>query len=105
MHKLLRFHPRLWIAVIVGDAVFFLLPAQWSLISRVLVSWNCGVALFLVLIYLWMTSLTAIVEPLATIRHVAGAERIWHFALATVTLIDSWLLLPTIFTTYYADMY
>jgi uncharacterized membrane protein len=136
MHTALRFHPRLWIAVIVGDAVFFLLPAHWSLISRVLVSWNCGVALFLVLIYLWMTSLTAeqirsryveedssahfilvlvtlaalssliaIVEPLATIRHVAGAERIAHFALATVTVIDSWLLVPTIFTTYYADMF
>jgi len=136
MNKLLRFHPRLWIAVIVGDAVFFLLPAHWSLISRVLVSWNCGVALFLVLIYLWMMSLTAeqicsrymeedssahfilvlvtlaallslvaIVEPLATIRHVAGTERIAHFALATVTLIDSWLLVPTIFITYYADMF
>ena len=136
MHKMLRFHPRLWIAVIVGDAVFFLLPAHWSPLSRVLVSWNCGVALFLALIYLWMTSLTAeqirsryveedssahfilvlvtlaallslvaIVEPLATIRHVAGGERIAHFALATMTLIDSWLLVPTIFTTHYADMY
>jgi uncharacterized membrane protein len=136
MHKMLRFHPRLWIAVIVGDALFFLLPAHWSPLSRVLVSWNCGVALFLALIYLWMTSLTAeqicsrymeedssahfilvlvtlaallsliaIVEPLATIRHVAGRERIAHFALATMTLIDSWLLVPTIFTTYYADVY
>jgi len=136
MHKLLRFHPRLWIAVIVGGAVFFLLPAHWSPLSRVLVSWNCGVALFLVLIYRWMMSLTAeqicsryveedssanfilvlvtlaalfsviaIIEPLATIRHVAGGERIAHFALATMTLIDSWLLLPTIFTTYYADVY
>ena len=133
---MLRFHPRLWIAVIVGDVVFFLLPAHWSPLSRMLVSWNCGVALFLALIYLWMTSLTAeqicsrymeedssahfilvlvtlaallsliaIVEPLATIRHVAGRERIAHFALATMTLIDSWLLLPTIFTTHYADMY
>jgi uncharacterized membrane protein len=136
MHKLLRFHPRLWVALIIGDAVFFLLPAHWSPISRVLVSWNCGVALFLVLIYQWMASLTAeqicsryneedssatfilvlvtlaallslvaIVEPLATIRRVAGTERIWHFALATVTVIDSWLLVPTIFTTYYADMF
>jgi uncharacterized membrane protein len=136
MHKFLRFHPRIWIAVIVGDVVFFLLPAHWSLISRVLVSWNCGVALFLVLIYLWMTNLTAeqicsryieedssasfivvlvtlaallsliaIVEPLATIRHVAGTERIAHFALATATLIDSWLLVPTIFTAFYADMF
>jgi len=136
MHKLLRFHPRLWIAVIAGDTAFFLLPAHWSPISRVLVSWNCGVVLFLVSIYLWMASLTAeqicsrydeedssatfilvlvtlaallslvaIVEPLATLRQVAGTERIWHFALATVTLFDSWLLVPTIFTTYYADMF
>ncbi len=136
MRKLFIFHPRLWIGVIVGDVVFFLLPAHWSLITRVLVSWNCGVALFLVLISLWMTSLTAeqicsryieedssapfilvlvtmaamlsliaIVEPLATIRHAAGSVRIAHFALATVTLINSWLLVPTIFTTFYADMF
>jgi uncharacterized membrane protein len=136
VHKLLRFHPRLWIAVIAGDAAFFVLPGHWSPISRVLVSWNCGVVLFLVSIYLWMASLTAeqicsryneedssatfilvlvtlaallslvaIVEPLATLRHVTGTERIWHFALATVTVIDSWLLVPTIFTTYYADMF
>ncbi|HLN48556.1 MAG TPA: DUF1345 domain-containing protein [Steroidobacteraceae bacterium] len=136
MNKLLRFHPRLWIGLIAGSAAFFLLPAHWSPISRVLVSWNCGVVMFLALIYLWMASLTAqqicsryneedssatyilvlvtlaallslvaIIEPLATIRRVAGAERIWHFALATVTVIDSWLLVPTIFTTYYADMY
>ncbi len=136
MHKLLRFHHRLWIGLTAGAAAFFLLPAHWSPISRVLVSWNCGVVLFLALIYLWMRSLTAeqiclryneedssatfililvtlaallslvaIVEPLATIRRVAGNERIWHFGLATVTLIDSWLLVPTIFTTYYADVF
>ncbi|MGC1389363.1 MAG: DUF1345 domain-containing protein [Steroidobacteraceae bacterium] len=136
MHHLLRFHPRLWIGLIAGAAIFFVLPVHWSPISRVLVSWNCGVVLFLALIYRWMGSLTAeqiclryneedssanfilvlvtlaallslvaIVEPLATIRLVAGNERIWHFALATVTLIDSWLLVPTIFTTYYADMF
>jgi uncharacterized membrane protein len=136
MHKVLRFHPRLWIAALVGAAVYFVLPAQWSPIIRVLVSWNCGVALFLALIYRWMMNLTAeqissryveedssahfilvlvtlaallsvvaIVEPLATLRHVAGSERIGHFALVTMTLIDSWLLVPTVFTTYYADMY
>ena len=136
MHKLLRFHPRLWIGLIAGDVVFFLLPAHWSPISRLLVSWNGGVLVFLVLIYRWMASLSAsqicsryieedssatfilvlvtlaallslvaIVEPLATLRQVAGNERIWHFGLATLTLIDSWLLVPTVFTTYYADMF
>jgi len=71
------------------------------------VCWNCGVALFMTLVYVWMTRLTAeqictkyieedesapiilavvttaalfsvvaIVEPLATIKQVAGAERV-----------------------------
>ena len=136
MHHLLRFHPRLWIGLIAGAAIFFVLPGHWSPISRVLVSWNCGrgpvpgadlpvdgefdrrtnlpalqrggfVGEFHFGRHaggapeLW----SAIVEPLATIRRVAGNQRIWHFALATVTLIDSWLLVPTIFTTYYADMF
>jgi uncharacterized membrane protein len=136
MIKLVRSHPRIWIAFGLGSVMFFFLPAHWSLISRVLVCWNCGTALFLVLIYAWMTSLTAqqicsryieedssapfivvvvtvaallslvaIVEPLATIRQVVGTERIAHFALATFTLINSWLLVPTIFTTYYADLF
>ena len=52
-----------------------------------------------------LLSLIAIVEPLATLRHVAGSERTWHFVLAAVTLADSWLLVPAMFTTHYADMY
>jgi uncharacterized membrane protein len=52
-----------------------------------------------------LLSLVAIVEPLATLRHVAGSERMWHFVLAAVTLADSWLLVPAMFTTHYADLY
>ena len=119
-----------------GSAVFFCLPAHWSTLSRVLVCWNCGVALFLSLTYVWMTRLTAeqictkyieedesapiilavvttaalfslvaIVEPLATIRQVAGAQRVAHFALAALTLVNSWILVPTMFTTHYADLF
>lgn len=136
MNKLVRDHPRFWIALGLGTAVFFVLPPQWSLITRCLLCWDCGVAFFLVLIYVWMASLSArqicsryveedtsapfilvivvvaallsliaIVEPLATLRHVDGSERIWHFTLAAVTLINSWLLVPTMFTTHYADMF
>ena len=50
-------------------------------------------------------SLIAIVEPLATLRHASGSERTWHFVLAAVTLADSWLLVPAMFTTHYADLY
>jgi len=136
MNKLVLYHPRLWIAAAAGTAVFFLLPQPWSVLSRVLVCWNCGVALFLLLIFIWMTRLTAeqicsryveedesapiilvvvilaallslvaIVEPLATIKQVAGTERLAHFALAALTLANSWTLVPTMFTTHYADAF
>jgi uncharacterized membrane protein len=136
MNKLLLYHPRIWISVVIGGAVFFVSPVHWSTISRLLVSWNVGVDLFLIMIYLWMKSLTAeqicsryieedetapfilavvtiaalsslvaIVEPLATIKQVSGAARIAHMALAALTLTNSWLLVPTMFTTCYADMF
>src|SRR5579863_1311250 len=122
MNSLFRYHPRLWISIITGVAVYFFLPAHWSIISRILVCWNCGVVLFLGLIYSWMTrlsaerirsqyieedesaqfiltvvvvaallSVVAIVEPLATLKQVAGAERVGHTALAALTLLNSWL--------------
>jgi uncharacterized membrane protein len=52
-----------------------------------------------------LASLAAILQPLATLRHAAGSERSWHFVLAAVTLADSWLLVPAMFTTHYADLY
>jgi uncharacterized membrane protein len=136
MKDLFRQHPRLWIALIFGIAIFFFLPEQWSVLSRVLVCWNCGVLLFLVTVGIWMTrqtadqictkfveedesapfilavvilaallSLAAIIEPLATIKQVTGPVRAAHFALAALTLVDSWLLVPLMFTTHYADMF
>jgi uncharacterized membrane protein len=136
MNKLLLDHRRVWIAAAAGAAVFFMFPIQWSTISRVLVSWNFGVDLFLVLIYSWMKSLTAeqicsryieedetapfilavvtvaallslvaIVGTLATIKQVSGAARVAHIVLAVLTLINSWVLVPTMFATCYADMF
>ncbi len=136
MKNLILGHPRLWISFITGTALFFFLPRDWSVLSRVLVCWNGGVILFLALMFFWMTRLTAaqictkyieedataafilivvviaavaslfaIIEPLATIKQVSGSVRAAHFALAAVTLIDSWLLVPTMFTTHYADMF
>jgi uncharacterized membrane protein len=136
MNKLILGHPRLWTSVAVGVVIYFLLPAHWSVLSRVLLCWNCGVALFLGLMFIWMTHLTAeqictryieedetapillvvvilaallslvaIVEPLATMKQVAGNERIPHFVLAAFTLVNSWILVPTMFTTHYADMF
>jgi uncharacterized membrane protein len=136
MKNLFRDHPRLWLSVMVGAALFFLLPQQWSMLNRVLVCWNCGVMLFLGLLSFWMMrlsaeqickkyleedesgpfilvivvfaamlSLVAIIEPLATIKQVSGMERAAHFALAALTLVNSWILVPLIFTTHYADRF
>jgi uncharacterized membrane protein len=136
MKTLFTEHPRLWISVIVGCALFFVLPDHWPPLNRVLVCWNCAVVLFLVLVVFWMTRLTAaqicskyieedssapiilvlvtiaallslvaIVQPLATIKEVSGAARAAHFILASLTLVSSWLLVPTMFTTHYADMF
>jgi uncharacterized membrane protein len=136
MNNLFRYHPRLWIAVISATVIYFCLPAGWSSISRVLASWDCGVDLFLALIYSWMTGLSAeairsryieedqsaqfiltvivctallsvlaIVQPLATLKQVSGIERIAHIALAALTLLNSWFLVATMFTTHYADMF
>ena len=136
MSKLLRYHPRIWIALAVGVLVFFCLPSHWPKSSRVLTGWNCGVASYLCSIYAWMTGMSAerirsryieedesgpvilvivvcaallsvvgIVEPLATLKQISGAERVAHIVLAALTLVDSWLLVPTMFTTHYADMF
>jgi len=136
MHKLALNHLRLWIAVLVAAAIFFLLPHQWSAITRLLTSWNCGVALFLILIYMWMIglnaqqictqfieedetapvilvvcivaallSLVAIVALLSTLKQTIGADRVVHVALAALTVVNSWTLVPTMFTLHYADMF
>jgi uncharacterized membrane protein len=59
MPKFVLNHLRLLIAVIAGGAIFFMLPNQWSAVSRILTCWNFGVVLFLILIYTWMARLTA----------------------------------------------
>jgi uncharacterized membrane protein len=134
MKDLFLKHPRLWMGVVAGAAIYFFLPHGWSLLSRVLICWNCGVVVFFALIFLWMSrqtaeqlrtryaeedesgsfilvavtiaaflSLAAVLEPLATIRQVTGSVRVAHFALAALTLANSWILVPTMFTTHYAD--
>jgi uncharacterized membrane protein len=136
MPPLIRYHTRLWISLAFGAVVSLALPAGPAVLDRVLIGWDSGVTMFLVLLMVWMRglsavriqshyaeedetapvilavvtvaallSLVAIVELLATLKHVEGRERLGHFVLATVTLVDSWLLVPAMFTTHYADMF
>ncbi len=59
----------------------------------------------IIVITVAVLSLAAIVAILSTLRHVTGAERVAHLALAAGTLLSSWLLVPTIFTSQYADLF
>jgi uncharacterized membrane protein len=134
--KMIRYHPRLVGSVVFGLVLYFLLPTSLTPLTRVLISWNAGVFLFLCLVFAWLGRLTAaqickkyieedesepfilvavivaalvsivaIIEPLATLKQVTGSARIGHLALAACTLINSWLLVPTMFTTHYTDMF
>ena len=136
MKKMFVNHPRLFLSAAAGAILFFCLPPAWSILNRVLVCWNFGVMLFLVVLFVWMSRLTAvqilakykeedesapfiltavilaamlslvaIIEPLASLKSVTGVERVAHFALAALTLLNSWMLVPTMFTTHYADTF
>jgi uncharacterized membrane protein len=52
-------HLRLFGSILTGGVLFFVLPAHWPLVSRILVAWNGAVLLFLALMYSWMPRLTA----------------------------------------------
>ncbi len=64
-----------------------------------------GPVILVIVIVAALLSVLAIVEPLATLHQVPHSIRIWRVALAAVTLIASWLLVPTMFTTHYADLF
>jgi uncharacterized membrane protein len=129
-------HIKLLTSVVAGIALFFLLPADWTVLTRVLVSWNSGVGMFIVWVFVWMNncnaeqlylrykeedetaaiilfvvvcaallSLVAIVLLLSTVKQVAGLERALHVGLAGLTVMSSWLLVPTMFTLHYADAF
>lgn len=52
-----------------------------------------------------LLSVLAIVALLSTLKQVAEADRAAHLVLATMTIVNSWLLVHTMFTIHYADMY
>lgn len=136
MHKVFKYHPRLWIGLIVGICVYVALPLHLSTISRVLIAWNLGVDLFLVTVFIWMFnlsaeqiclrfveedesaplilvfvviaalfSLAAIVALLSAVKQLPEFKRALHLGLAAVTVLNSWTLVPTMFTTLYAGMF
>jgi len=130
-----RARPRMVIATLLGVAAGTAYPGTLGLVTRSLIGWNAGVWLYLVLIAHSMfradharlrkaalahaegaltvsvavvaaaiASLAAIVLELAAAKaaHAGGGPQI---ALTLVTVVGSWLLLPTLFMLNYATLY
>ena len=129
-------HVRLLSSIGTAVVLFFLLPHHLVWLTRVLVSWNVGVLLFLTLIGKMMFSMNAsqmsekfeeedeaaalilvigivgaimamasIVAFLSGLNEIAPSEKPVHIALAVITVITTWVLIPTMFTSHYADMF
>ena len=131
----LRARPRMLFSVLVGLLAAFVAPDVGSSVTRSLLGWNIGVWLYLGLIFAFMlradhgrlrkvalahaegsvvvsavvaaaslTSLVAIVLELAAAK--AGVRHaVPHALIALVTVMGSWLLLPTLYTLNYASQY
>jgi len=64
-----------------------------------------GPVILLVFTIAALASLAAIVALLGTVRHLPDTRRILHVGLATATIVESWVLVATLFTLHYASMF
>jgi uncharacterized membrane protein len=132
--RIIQAHPRLAISIAFGVAVATFFPARGWLSTRLLLSWDAGVALYLLLVYSLMARSTAehirghaagadegrfgvlvltVFAALASIGAIlvelgrdVGAERsAGQLALATTTIVLSWVFIHTIFALHYAHDY
>ena len=132
--RVIRFHWRLAAAIVLGGAVTALLPSHWGFATRLLVGWDTGVVLYLVLVYsliarasvehirvhaaredegrfaillLTVFALASLGAILAALSTSQGAERTpGQLALAAITIVLSWAFTHTIFALNYAhDFY
>lgn len=135
MPHLLRTHPRLTAAALIGVAAGILAPAD-SLISKTLIGWNAGVWTYLTLM-LWLTvrakaddvkriaevedenaglvllivciaaiaSLAAITVELAGIGDKDATQKLVRYGFTGLTVMGSWLLIGMIFSVHYARLF
>jgi uncharacterized membrane protein len=61
--------------------------------------------IFVVVILAAILSIAAIVVFLTTLKHVESSQKAAHIVLATLTIADSWVLVPTIYALHYADLF
>jgi uncharacterized membrane protein len=128
--RVVRARPRLFLAAVLGIVVGLVLPSEWRVTTRLLVTWDVGVGLYLALAFQAMARadiarirrraamldedripfliLTA-GAALATIGAIVAelgdketARAPAHIGLAVVTIALSWAFIHTIFALHYA---
>jgi len=134
MMRVLRARPRLFISAALGVAVILLLPAQFRLSTRLLIGWDIGVGVYLVLAY-WLiaradvghikrraaledegriailvfvaaAALASLGAIVAELSSSAGGARTpSQLALAITTILLSWFFTHTMFALHYAYEY
>lgn len=135
LSRLLRGHWRLFISALLCVLVVFLLPVEYRLVSRLLVGWDAGITLYLLLVLVMIVNSNAsyvrreaalqdegrIVIPILTVIAAMaslGAIVFWlrtasHseidkpsiLALLFLTTLLSWLFIHVIFALHYAHEY
>jgi len=138
LYKMIRSRPILVISALAGLFAAMVLPfvVQTGVWVRLIVGWNLGSVLYLVLILTLMTRsnpddiraralrqndgrrlilllavvsafvcLGSIVELLAIAKDLQGFHRVWHIALAGLTVLTSWIFTQFMFATHYAHEY
>lgn len=130
--RIMRQRPRLAISIVAGAGATAAMPQAWGMPLRLLLGWDFGVALYLVLAFTLMSTggvsharraaarqdegrlailaltVAAALASLAAIVIELGGGRShapFHLALATVTIVLSWAFTHTIFALHYAHEY
>ncbi|MDV2998722.1 MAG: hypothetical protein N5P05_000328 [Chroococcopsis gigantea SAG 12.99] len=131
----LRVRPRLAIACAIGILLHSLLPQDWRMVTKLLISWDGGVFIYLCLVVLMMyksdnamiryraaaqdegsffilgaTVFSAVISVIAIMKELATAKEIGHLLfqhviLAGATVILSWLFMQTMFALHYAHAF
>ena len=123
--------PRTFFSILIGIVAFFLLPGSLRLVTRLLISWDTFVALYLLLVYimvwrsglshikrnavlqddgrfliLMMTALGAFASLAAIVSELGEAHRNPpELIFATATIALSWAAVHTAFALHYAHEY
>jgi uncharacterized membrane protein len=129
--SIVRARPRLFLSALIGAFIALLSPSAWHVATRILVGWNIGVWLYLVLVLHIMANseshhideraasqdegriailVLTVAAALATIGAIIfeigsaqGSERqLNHLLMAVVTILSSWFFIHTIFALHYA---